>query len=127
MLSNLNNKLPSWVKWILRLIVISIILLNLLGFNSLIDVLSNIFYIKLYTYLTCSLVILYQILNIYLLHRFINKNINISPVLPDFIINWLKDLETISSNNDSSQYFKNSCYIQIFIYLSIIFLISFIL
>jgi hypothetical protein len=127
MLSNLNNKLPSWVKWILRLIVISIILLNLLGFNSLIDVLSNIFYIKLYTYLTCSLVILYQILNIYLLHRFINKNINILPVLPDFIINWLKDLETISSNNDSSQYFKNSCYIQIFIFLSIIFLISFIL
>jgi hypothetical protein len=127
MLSNLKNKLPSWVKWILRLIVISIILLNLLGFNSLIDVLSNIFYIKLYAYLTCSLVILYQILNIYLLHRFINKKINILPVLPDFIINWLKDLETISSNNDSSQYFKNSCYIQIFIYLSIIFLISFIL
>ena len=127
MLSNLNNKIPSWVKLILRLIVISIILLNLIGFNSLIGVLSNIFYIKLFAYLTCSLVILYQIFNIYLLHKFISKNIKISPVLPDFIINWLKELETISSNIESSQYFKNSCYIQILIYLLIIFLISFIL
>lgn len=116
MLSNLNNKIPSWVKLILRLIILSII-----------DLLSNIFYIKLFAYLTCSLVILYQIFNIYLLHRFISKNLKISLVLPDFIINWLKELETISLNIENSQYFKNSCYIQILIYLLIIFFISFIL
>ena len=80
---------------------------------------------KLFAYLTCSLIILYQIFNIYFLHRFISKNIKISPVLPNFIINWLKDLETISSNKECYQYFKDSCYIQILIYLLTIILISF--
>lgn len=127
MLSNLNNKIPSWVKLILRLIVISIILLNLIGFNSIINILSNILYIKIFAYFTCSSVILYQIFNLYFLHRFFCKNIKISPILPNLIINWLKELESISSTIENYQYFKNSCYIQILIYLLIIFLISFIL
>jgi hypothetical protein len=64
------------------------ILLNLIGFNSLIEFLNNIFYLKIFAYFLCSLVILYQLLNLYFLHKFIiNKNINISPVLPEFLIN----------------------------------------
>ncbi len=93
----------------------------------LIDVSNNIYYIKLCAYLTCSLVILYYILNIFFLHKFINNNIKISSVLPNFIIIWLKELESISSNIETTQYFKNSCYIQILIYLLIQILISIIL
>lgn len=51
------------------------------------------------------------------MHRFNNNNIIISDVLPNFIINWLNNIKIISSNKDSLNYFKNSCYIQILIYL----------
>ena len=51
------------------------------------------------------------------MHRFNNNNIIISDILPNFIINWLNNIKIISSNKDSLNYFKNSCYIQILIYL----------
>ncbi len=127
MISKFIEKIPNWLKWILRIIITSIVLLNLFGFNNSIEFLNNIYYIKLYAYISCSLIIIYHSLNIYLLHKFINNNIKISKVLPDFIINWLNEIKSISSNNDSFQYFKNSSYIQILIYLLIIFLINIIL
>jgi hypothetical protein len=128
LLSKLNKKMPNWLKYMLNIILISMILLNLIGFNSLIEFLNNIFYLKIFAYFLCSLVILYQLLNLYFLHKFIiNKNINISPVLPEFLINWLNDLKLLSLNNESYHYFKNSSYIQIIIYLLIIVLVSIIL
>jgi len=128
LLSKLNNKMPNWLKYMLNIILISMVLLNLIGFNSLIEFLNNIFYLKIFAYFLCSLVILYQLLNLYFLHKFIsNKNINISPVLPEFLINWLNDLKLLSLNNESYHYFKNSSYIQIIIYLLIIVLVSIIL
>lgn len=127
-LSKLKNKIPNWLKYLLNISIISILLLNLLGLNSIIEFLNNIFYLKLFAYFSCSLIILYHLLNLYFLHKFlINKNINISPILPNFIINWLNDLKVISFNNESFHYFKKDAYIQIVIYLLTIVLVYIIL
>lgn len=47
---------------------------------------SSLFF-NYFAYFLCSLAIFYQILIIILLRKFINKNIAIFSVLPDFIIN----------------------------------------
>jgi hypothetical protein len=122
-LSNINKKIPNWVKLLLKLLLLSI-----LGFSSIFIFffLSNINYIKIFSYFSCSLVIIFQLFNLYLLHKFSNKNIKISAegLLPDFIINWLKDIEIISSNKKSINEFKKTCYIEILVYLLIIILIT---
>lgn len=127
-LSKLKNKIPNWLKYLLNIFIISILLLNLLGLNSTIEFLNNIFYLKLFAYFSCSLIILYHLLNYYFLQKFFkNNNINISQILPNFIVNWLNDLKKISFNNESYHYFKKDVYIQIIIYLLVIVLVSIIL
>ena len=97
--------------------MIIFIIFNLLGFEGVFNILSNNYYIKLFCYISCSLSICYEMLNLYMLHRFINKNINISSVLPDYIIELLKELENISSDIESIKYFKKTCYIHILLYI----------
>lgn len=93
--------------------------------------LSNIIYLKFLFILSSSLVIIYQLLLLYLLHLFSRRaqyeNINIPPVLPDFLINFLNAIKILSSNSESIKELKNTCYIQIYIYLVLLILISFIL
>lgn len=87
LLGNINKKIPNWVKLIFKLLFLSILVLKLLGFSSILDIFYNLYNLKIYIYITCLLAILYQILNIYLLYIFTNKNTKISEVLPEFIIN----------------------------------------
>ncbi len=126
LLSNINNKIPDWLKIIFRLLFLSILIIKLLGFNVL-DIISNNYYLKMYCYISCSLVILYQILNILLLYLFSKNNIKIPEILPDFIINWLKEFEIMSSSKASIKEFKTTCYIEILLYVTIIILITLIL
>ena len=105
------------IKWLFRILLIIFIIFNLLGFEGVFNILSNNYYIKLFCYISCSLSICYEMLNLYMLHRFINKNINISSVLPDYIIELLKELENISSDIESIKYFKKTCYIHILLYI----------
>jgi hypothetical protein len=70
--SNLNKKIPSWVKIVFRLLFIILLILKLLGFNNIIDVIYNTYYLKMYIYISCSLAIIFQLLNLYLLHKFSN-------------------------------------------------------
>ena len=57
------------------------------------DVLNNPSFLKKLMRIGCFLVILDDLLNLYLLHKFANQKVKIPAVLPDFIINWLKDFE----------------------------------
>ena len=91
-LSSKIKKIPNWLKLIFSLLLVIILVLKLLGLSSL-DVLNNPYYIKIFSYISCSLAIFYELLNLYLLHKFTNKNIKISEVLPEFIINWLQEFE----------------------------------
>ena len=81
-------------------------------------------YLNIFVYISTSLVIFYEILNLYFLNRFINKNMKISVVLPQFIINWLKQLEEAASNDLTIKIVKEICYMHISIYSVIIILIT---
>lgn len=122
LISKFFNKIPDYIKLLFKLIVLIIIVLKLLGFESIGGFFFNAYYLKLYILITSSLVIIYQLINIYLIHKASN-GMKISEVLPEFIINWLKEFETLSSSKASIKEFKNMCYIQIAIYIVIILLI----
>lgn len=116
LLNNLKNRIPDWVKLLFKLLFLVILVIKLLGFNVL-DVIISTYYIKMYIIIGSSLVILYELINLYFLHRFYNKNIKISKILPEFIINWLKEFEILSSSNENFYYYKKFFYIHIFIFI----------
>ena len=129
-LAKLNNKraaIPNSVKLFFKFLFGILLILKLLGvfFNIGLNITNTILYLKIFFYLSWSLAFIYQLSNLFLLNKFINKNIKISEVLPEFLINWLKDFEELSSNKESIKEFKKSCYINISIY--IVMLIIFIL
>ena len=69
-LSQLHSKIPvSWVKLAFKLLMLVLVILKLLGF-TVFDVLNNLYYLKIYSITSCSLVIGYQLLNLYLIHKF---------------------------------------------------------
>ena len=70
---------------------------------------------------------MYQLLNIYLLHKFSKQNVKIPKVLPEFIINWLNEFYIISSSIESIKFFKQTYYIQISLYLLIMIIITLLL
>ena len=82
----------------------------------------NPYYIKIYTYVTATIATLYQLLNIYLIHRFSQKSIQIPEVLPEFLINWLKEFEILSDTKESVKEFTRMCYFSICIYIIFIIL-----
>jgi hypothetical protein len=103
---------------------IIILMLNIFGVSNVIDVLNTYYYIKIFGWISCSSIIIYHIVNIFLLHKFYSGNINISPVLPNFILNWLNEIKDLASKKETYKFFKDSSYIQILIYLLIILFIS---
>ena len=117
-LSNLSKKVPNRVKFVLKWTIIGIKVF----FGSIFLYYLN--YLNIFVFISTSLVIFYEILNLYFLNRFINKNMKFSVVLPQFIINWLKELEEATSNDLTIKIVKENSYIHISIYSVIIILIS---
>lgn len=124
LLSRINNKIPTWVKLAFKLFIISIIILKLLGYSIITDVLNDLSFLRKLLYIGSSLVIIFDLLNLYLLHKFASQKVVISPVLPDFMINWLKEFEVLSSTKLDIKEFKKECYINISIYLVIMTLVT---
>ena len=127
-LKKLNNKggcaaTPRLVKLVFKLIFSIVLVLKLLGFSSIFEVITNTYYLKMYTLTLCSLATLYQLSSIYLLYIFIKKNPKIPEFLPEFLINWLKEFEELSkAESGYFKDFKKSCYTEIAIYLVVIIL-----
>ena len=117
-LSNLSKKVPNRIKFFFKWTIIGIIVI----FGSIF--LNYYNYLNIFVFFSTSLVIFYEILNLYFLNRFINKNMKISVVLPQFIINWLKELEEAASNDLTIKIVKENSYIHISIYSVLIFLIT---
>ena len=120
-LSYLNKKIPKWLKIFFKILFVTILVLKLYGFSigsvfvSLFSI--NVFYLKLAYYILFSLIICFHLLNLYLLHKFSNKNMKILEVLPEFIIKWLKEIELMSTSKPGIKEFKTNCYMQITVYL----------
>ena len=120
----INRKIPRTVKLVFKLFCFILLILKLLGYNNLIDTFNDLSFLKNFVYISSSLVIFYNFLNLYLLHKFSTTNVKISEVLPDFAINLLKEIEVFSSNKISIKEFKKENYINISIYVIIIIIIT---
>jgi len=112
--------IPHWLKLSFRLILLIILVLKLLGVNSILDIFNHVVYFKLYCYISCSLVILYQLLNIYLIYKFSQPETKIFEFYPEFIINWLKEFEEIGKSKEIAKYFKDMYYREIYLYFILI-------
>jgi hypothetical protein len=125
-LSNLNKKIPNSIKIIFKMLILIIFLLKLWGFSLLPLFFLNFAYIlKIVYYTVCPLIIGYHLFNLYLLHKFNTKKIDLKKceILPEFVLNWLKGIELMSSSAPGIKELKTDSYIEITIYLIILILI----
>ena len=60
-------------------------------------------------------------------YKFTNNKISIPEILPDCLINWLKEFEFFASENTSQTHIKKTFYIDILIYLILMVLITLVL
>ena len=72
LMSNINKKIPNWIKLFFKLLFLIVLILKLLNFSIVSDILINPFNIKLLCYTFFILAFLYQLLNLYLNIYFIN-------------------------------------------------------
>ena len=93
-----------------------ILVLKLLGF-SLLNILSNTFYIKLYFITSISVVILYLLLSLFFLYKFSSQDIKIPEILPNFIITWLEEIQVMSKTKPGFKTYKDMVYIELSIYI----------
>jgi hypothetical protein len=105
----LKKKIPFWLSLLFGFII-----------TIILDFLNNVIYIKLYCYILCSLIILYQLLNIYLIYKFSQPETKIFEFYPEFIINWLKEFEEIGKSKEIAKYFKDMYYREIYLYFILI-------
>ena len=77
-------------------------------------------------YFHCSRLILYQIIHLYLIHILSTKDIKIPEILPDFIIQWLKDIQNLIQDEQGKKWLKQTSYNHLVIYL-ILLIVSIIL
>jgi hypothetical protein len=109
-------QIPLYLRIVCIFLILNVVVLKLLGYSifSLItdkSLLRNLIFV--YFFLVTS----YQLLNLYLAHIFASKKIKIPEILPDFLINWLKEFEIITLTEESIKGFKKTCYIELFVYL----------
>ena len=67
---SLLPKIPNWVKLLFKLFFISLLLLKIFGVSSIFDIIYNVYYLKIFIISYSTIVILYLILNIYLIYLF---------------------------------------------------------
>jgi lysylphosphatidylglycerol synthetase-like protein (DUF2156 family) len=95
------------------LLILTILILTYFGISTISVYFFNIYFLKLFYYIFFSLIISYNLLCLYLLNKFSNKNIQISEVLPEFVINWLMVNEDFSISKAGIKEFKTISYLEI--------------
>ena len=75
--------------------------------------------LKKFAVISCSLVILSELLHIILLYLFSKYDYNVPVILPNFIINWLNLFKYSKADKQLYNEVKHGCSIQITIYLVI--------
>ena len=115
-------KLPKWLKFLALILILSLLILK--GISSVFGVISYLNYLKLFVIIYSIFVIFYQIFYLYLIYLFTIKNVNLSEILPESILKWLREFEDSCKDKYFVQEIKTTCYIEISIYIGIIIFIS---
>lgn len=119
----IQKKIPDWLKFLLKVLGVSLVLLKLFGFSIVSDILLNFDNIKRFVILGCFLSIFYHILYLYLIYKFSKGPVNIPSILPKFLIDWLKDFTIIVESPQTIEIFKDMSYKQLFLYILILILL----
>jgi hypothetical protein len=119
-IKELKNKLPKWLKLSFSFLFISFILINKFGLINILNITFDSYYLKVFILSYSFLVIIYLLLNLYFVYLFSIKKIQISEVLPNFVINWLKDIEVMCSSKEGIQAIKELFYRELLVYIIII-------
>ena len=129
LVNRISKYIPLWVKLAFSLMLFILFVFKWIGFENVFNtlILGDLIYLKLFTVILCLLAILFNLLNIYLIYKFSKSNIKISEVLPNFLISWLNDFKVICETEDSIKDYKGMYYKEIFLYISVIILITFLL
>lgn len=123
-MSKLNNKIPSPIKGFFKLLFLGLLILKLLGLNIFTDVILNKNNLIIIVYVLSIFNILFEILSLYIVYRFSTKSLKISSILPNFLINRLKEIETLSNSQTGIEELKDNSYIHICVYTGIIILVT---
>nr|YP_009348139.1 hypothetical protein [Hericium coralloides]APX41092.1 hypothetical protein [Hericium coralloides] len=118
---NIYNKIPNWIKIILKILLFYIFIIRIFGIQTIFDIFFN--YTKLFCIISCLFVILYELFFIGMLLLFSSGKIQISDLLPIFIQNRLNIYKELSSNRVIVKDTLEYIYIHIGIYSFILVLI----
>lgn len=119
--SNLIKKIPGSVKFIFNLLFLLLIIARIIGFEN---ILTNMFYFKLFIIIVSLIPIIYNLINLFVLHLFItNKDMKISVLLPKFVVKWLESIKIFSDCDISISAFKEDSYLDMSIYIVLLLLI----
>lgn len=122
MLKNFSKKVPEPLKIFIGFYFLLFLILKLFGLPGILDIMNNDKYMRWLGVSLCSLAIFYQIINLWLVHKFLSEKIKISRIWPESVINWLEYLEAVSKSKPLLVWFKQSRYKQIVLYLCIMLL-----
>lgn len=117
------KKLPDWLKFLFFLISLGLFFLKLFGYN-LIDLIIDDSLLVYIIYGYSSLAISYFLLHLYLLHKFYKAKVNIPEILPQFIIDWLEGIKILASNKVGFKTNKETVYLNLIVYIIIVFLVT---
>jgi len=129
-LIKLKQKLSEPMKLIFIFLFCLFTIFKLLGYNlnDIINTELTLVYFRTYFYVVIFLMIIYIIIHLLLLHIFYKNNkIKIPKILPEFLINWIKEFKTVTKTKAAFESFKQEYYIQLYLYLFILIFIAVIL
>lgn len=93
-----NNNNKNKFNWIINFLIFLFFFVYFVDLKTLIIIIKNITYSKVVfvTIIIGSMVMIYQIIELYILILFIKNKIEISNYLPTFLFNWLNKQKSIS-------------------------------
>ena len=124
LLSKINSKVQSPIKGFFKVFFSGLLIIKLLGLNIFTDVILNKNNLIIIVYVLSIYNIFFEILSLYIVYSFSNKSLKISSILPDFLINRFKEIETLSNSQPGIEEFKDNSYIHIYLYTGIIILVT---
>ena len=115
-IKKLINPMKKLLLLLLLLILISLVILKIFGIITVLEFLNSGYFLKTYFLSGCILILLYYFISLYFMYFFSIKKREIPEVLPDFLIEWLKDFEVITKNKEIIKEFKSVFYQEILLY-----------
>ena len=121
-LGNIFKKYSFYFKNLLFMATVFALVVKTIGITHISDIFTDLIYFKVYGIITVSCVLLYFLLTLYLIQKYIDKPFNIPIALPNILKDWLYEIKEVAHSKDKvliKETIKDT-YVQIGIYLTLI-------